>query len=276
MGWIDGVILDVTGRKAAEHVLIEQRALLEALMDNTPDHIYFKDANSRFTMISAALARAFGLDDAVQAVGTSDLDYFLEEHARPALLDEQEIIRTGRPMVELEEKETWPDGRETWVATTKLPRTDARGRIIGTFGISRDITRRKLVEAALRDSEIRLRAITDSAQDAIVMMDPRGAICYWNPAAERVLGYTAAEAIGQDLHALFVPDRYPGRATGGHADVPADRAGLRGWQDARSRGAAKGRRGDPDPAVTLGRPDRWRMACRRRRARHDREQAYGA
>lgn len=67
---------------------------------------------------------------------------------------------------------------------------------------------RKGAEEALRESESHMRAITDSAQDAILMMDPEGRISYWNPAAERILGYTSAEAIGQNLHALIVPSRY--------------------------------------------------------------------
>ena len=206
--WIDGVILDVTERSQREQALLEGQARLDALMGSTPDHIYFKDLESRFTLISAATARSFGLDDPSQAVGKADLDFFTEEHARPALEDEREIMRTGLPMVDREERETRRDGRETWASTTKLPRFDGQGNIVGTFGVSRDITERKQAEAALRDSEIRLRAITDSAQDAIVMMDPKGLVGYWNPAAERVFGYTSAEAIGQDLHALFVPARY--------------------------------------------------------------------
>ena len=207
----DGYVLsvrDVTQHRLAEQGLVEQRALLKTLMDNTPDHIYFKDADSRFTMVSAATARSFGFDDPSEVVGKSDFDFFTEDHARPAFEDEQRILRTGVPVVDLEERETRRDGRETWASTTKLPRTDRDGKIIGTFGISRDITARKQAAAALRDSEARMRAITDSAQDAIVMMDPGGFVCYWNPAAVRILGYTSAEAMGQDLHALFVPARY--------------------------------------------------------------------
>ncbi len=206
--WLDGVIFDVTGRKQAERALIEQRARLTTLMDNIPDHIYFKDADSRFTMISASTARSFGLGDPSQAVGRTDFDFFLEEHARPAFDDEREIMRTGVPVVDREERETRRDGSETWASTTKLPATDSEGNVVGTFGISRDITARKQVEQALRDGEIRMRAITDSAQDAIVMMDPDGLVCYWNPAAERVLGYTSAEAMGRNLHTLFVPSGY--------------------------------------------------------------------
>ena len=71
-----------------------------------------------------------------------------------------------------------------------------------------DITQRKQGEEALRGSETRLRTITDSAQDAILMMNPGGGISYWNPAAQRIFGYTSAEAIGQNLHSFLVPPRY--------------------------------------------------------------------
>ena len=122
--------------------------LLHALMDNLPDAIYFKDIESRFIAVNKAQAVRFGLEPA-QAVGKSDFDFFTEEHARPAYEAEQEIIRTGQPLLNLEEKETWPDRPDTWVATTKLPLRDHAGAVIGTFGISRDITDRKQAEEAL-------------------------------------------------------------------------------------------------------------------------------
>ena len=169
--WIVGVLFDITERKEAERVLVEQRARLIALMDNIPDHIYFKDADSRFTMISSALARSFGLDDPVQAVGKADVDFFTEEHARLALDDEREIMRSGQPVVGLEEKETWPDGHVTWVSTTKLPRIDPEGNVLGTFGISRDITARKLADAELADANRRLEAAIAEATEKAVQAE---------------------------------------------------------------------------------------------------------
>ena len=74
--------------------------------------------------------------------------------------------------------------------------------------VIRDITERRRADQVLRLSEERLRGITDSARDAIVMMDPRGAISYWNPAAEGILGYRKEEAVGKNLHLLLVPERY--------------------------------------------------------------------
>src|ERR1043165_138564 len=126
--------------------LEEEIFLLETLMDNIPDSIYFKDRDSRFTRINRYAAERFGVADPVLAVGHSDFDYFAEEHAAKALRDEQEILRAGRPLVGVEEKETKPDGGVRWVSTTKMPLRDRDDAIVGTFGISRDITQRKLAE----------------------------------------------------------------------------------------------------------------------------------
>src|SRR3569623_1605313 len=124
--------------------------LLETLMDHVPDTIYFKDRDSRFTRSNRHAAVRLGVTSPGEAVGRTDFDYFTEEHAAQALRDEQEIIRTGQPLVNVEEKETLPDGQIHWVSTTKLPLRDQQGNIVGTFGISRDITARKNVEEQLQ------------------------------------------------------------------------------------------------------------------------------
>ncbi len=130
--------------------------LLQNLMENMTDNIYFKDAESRFIMGNKAVCDWFGIS-CEDIVGKSDFDLFTEMHARQAYEQEQHIIQTGEPLVEIEEKETWPDGRITWVSTTKMPLTDENGEIIGTFGISRDITDHKETElrAAYYDEQIR-------------------------------------------------------------------------------------------------------------------------
>jgi len=110
-----------------------------------------------------------------------------------------------------------------WVG--ELPLLSAKGNLIATEqniflirdeqgvpqmvgNIITDITEQKRAEKKLLESESRLRRITDSAQDAILMMDPQGAISYWNPAAESILGYRSEEALGQTLHNLLAPERY--------------------------------------------------------------------
>lgn len=120
--------------------------LLDTFLHHIPDGVYFKDRNSRFVRISRSLASRFGLTSAAAALQKTDFDVFSKEHAEQAFADERRILRSGKPILEKEEKETWPDGRETWVLTTKLPLLDDKGKIIGTMGISRDITERKRME----------------------------------------------------------------------------------------------------------------------------------
>jgi len=130
--------------------LEQEQYLLSALMQHLPHSIYFKDASSRFLCVSQALVAKFGLTDPALVLGKTDFDFFSEQHARQAFVDEQELLRGGRPVIEKEETETWPDGSKTWVATTKLPLVDKQGKTIGTFGISMDITPQKRAEEALR------------------------------------------------------------------------------------------------------------------------------
>jgi PAS domain S-box-containing protein len=194
---------------------VHEQDLLHTLMENVPDAIYFKDLQSRFIRISRGLARRFGLADPDEAIGKTDFDFFSEEHARQAYLDEQEVIRTGRPIVAREEKEAWPDGRVTWASTTKMPLRDRDGAVIGTFGISRDITHRKQAEAALLEvkeaaeaEERRTRLIVDSAYDAYVAMDAGGFIIDWNRQAETTFGWRRQEVLGRPLHEIIIPLGY--------------------------------------------------------------------
>jgi PAS domain S-box-containing protein len=174
---------------------------LRALMDSLPDLVYFKDRASRFTRINQAHARAFGLRDPAQAIKKTDFDFYAPEHAQRAYDDEQEVMRTGTPILAKEEREVWPDGHETWASTTKMPLRNRAGEIVGTFGVSRDITVNKRTEA----ENARLAGIVNSTADAIFSSDREGKIRTWNSGAERMYGYTADEARGQHI-ALFIPE----------------------------------------------------------------------
>jgi diguanylate cyclase (GGDEF)-like protein/PAS domain S-box-containing protein len=127
-----------------------ERDLLDAFLEHIPDNVFFKNRESRFLRISRAMANYCGLAEPAQAINKTDLDIFSSEHAEKALADEREIIRSGQPAIGIEEKETWPDGRESWVLTTKVPLKDRNGQIIGTMGISHNITDRKIAELKIQ------------------------------------------------------------------------------------------------------------------------------
>ena len=126
-----------------------ERALVNEFLKNVPDHVYFKDRESRFIAASSSQLKALRCTSSAEVVGRTDFDFFNRDHAERAFQDEQRIIRTGEPMIAKLENETWPDGRVTWVVTSKLPLRDDSGEIIGTFGVSKDVTKEKETEAAL-------------------------------------------------------------------------------------------------------------------------------
>jgi len=165
-----GIAADITERKRVAATLEKERNLLRTLMDNIPDMIYFKDVESRFTQVNPALAQHLGMSNSEEAVNKSDFDFFSEEHARKAYEDEQTIIRSGEPMIGMEEKETWSGGKEGWVSTTKMPLRNLDGQIVGTFGVSRDISKGKQTEKELKEAKETAEAAVKAKSDFLAVM----------------------------------------------------------------------------------------------------------
>jgi sigma-B regulation protein RsbU (phosphoserine phosphatase) len=131
--------------------------LLKRLMEKMTDSIYFKDLQSRFVMVNKTLADAWGYSSPEELIGKSDADSFCEADAQKMYEDEQAVIKNGEPIEGIEEETTWKDGHVAWSSTSKMPLVDDAGEIVGTFGISRNITDHKVAElnAARYAEEIR-------------------------------------------------------------------------------------------------------------------------
>ncbi len=137
--------------KAAEHYamqleLARERYLLHALMDSVPDTIFFKDKESRFIRINPSLAGLLGVSSCEEAIGKTEADYLGKAFADESHAEEQEIIRSSRPVKDKVERVYAANGEESWRSTTKVPIIGADRRVAGIIGISRDISERKLAE----------------------------------------------------------------------------------------------------------------------------------
>ena len=177
--------------KLGEEVVFKSN-LLASLLDNIPDHIYFKDKKSRFIQASKSVAEQLGLKNVRELIGKTDFDYFTKEHAEQAFRDEQKIIKKGTSIEGKIEKETYPDGKIAWVSTTKIPRYDEKGNITGTLGISRDVTRQKETEKKLIESEARNKAILSALPDLLFQIKKDGTFIAYYTGKESNL-YTKPE-----------------------------------------------------------------------------------
>ena len=193
------VILIARQSGSARRHLQRERDELEqyfcALMDTVPASIYFKDRESRFLQVNHAIAEALGAGSPAAMLGKSDEDYFKEEHAKQARADELRIIESGEGIEKYIEKETFPNGSVGWVLSSKLPFRDKHGQIVGTLGISSDVT--ELIEAQLGLERERntLRVLLDSIPDSIYIRDNSGSYVVVNRALAELLGCDDPEQV---------------------------------------------------------------------------------
>ena len=149
-GWV-GTHEDITEHKAV-HAAANERLSLQALIDRLPDNLWVKDINSRFVIANQVTAERIGVAGTADLIGKTDFELLPKDLAQKFYDDEQQIVRTGRPMVDMEEI-AW--GLKQWISTTKVPLRNDRNEIFGVAGISRDITERKLADA-LRDGQAKI------------------------------------------------------------------------------------------------------------------------
>jgi two-component system, sensor histidine kinase and response regulator len=136
------------------------------LLSATEERVYFKDLQSRFLLVNAGWIAAYAPGRAAgELIGKTDFDVFSDQHASAAFQDEQQVISTGEPIIGKVELETYGGRADTWVSTTKIPLRDERGQIIGTFGISRDVTAQISAESTLAQQAVQLRAHNESLRE---------------------------------------------------------------------------------------------------------------
>ncbi|PIE31433.1 hypothetical protein CSA56_18325 [candidate division KSB3 bacterium] len=236
-------------RRTAE--LAREKYIVDTFLANVPDSIYFKDREGRIIRANKAHARRMGLKAPREEVGKTDFDFFPTEPARRKYAQEQEIIQTGLPAINIEEEDISPDGQVFWHLTTKMPLRDEHGEVIGIFGISRDITTLKQTEGelaryrehledivkertteltlsnkrleqeitertqaehALRVSEQQYRLLAENVKDGIGIVQ-KDKLMFANHAFAAMTGYSLKQLLGTDPARLFPDQASPSSVT---------------------------------------------------------------
>ncbi len=197
-----GISRDISKRVATEKQLAFERNLFRTFMEHAPDLIYFKDAEGCFIEVNTAKAEELRRPPE-NIIGKTDFDFLPQEQAQQKFDDELEVMKTRMPL-QKEEIATTPDG-DRWYLTTKVPRYDEDGNVVGTFGTSWDITYRKQAEEELRRLRAMLSNTIDSMPSILIGVDSSGRVIQWNRKAEATSGLQSSEALGLHLRDAF-PD----------------------------------------------------------------------
>ncbi len=188
-----------------ESVSLSYKDAFEIMMRSTSDSIYFKDRASRFIFVSNAQLRRLNAMDMKDVVGKSDYDFFSHEHADKSFHDEQEIMQTGVPIIDEEEHSAFLNGELLWSKVSRYPLYDRDKNIVGTWGISTDVTSLKKAELETKEREARFQLLTEISIEGIVIHDG-GKIMDVNPALSALLGYEPSEALGKNLLDFICPE----------------------------------------------------------------------
>ena len=226
----------VLQHKQAEQALEEQKALLQAIIDDSTSVIWFKDREGRYQLINREYEQLFRISRE-QVKGKTDYDLFPKHIADDFRANDLRVMEAGAPL-EFEESAPRDDGIHTYISS-KFPMRDANGKVYAVCGIATDITRRKRAEESLelqvqartaellkvndalqieiaeraqaeqavRESEEQVRhtlefnqAVMANMGEGLYALDTRGLVTYINPAAERLFGWSSAELLGRKMH----------------------------------------------------------------------------
>lgn len=192
------IIHDITERKQMELRLRESEEYYRNLVNLLPDGLTVVDLEGHLTFASPRSYALHGVPPKTNVIGVSAFDWVAPED-RTRLAERLRQVAALQVTTPSEYRMYTYDGRLMWMELLSAPLTDAHGRVTGIMTLSRDITERKHMEAALQASEAKFRGVFEQANDGIVLIDNTGAIIAWNRAQEEITGIASAEALGQLL-----------------------------------------------------------------------------
>jgi two-component system cell cycle sensor histidine kinase/response regulator CckA len=162
-------VRDITERKRVENELYQSKQMLELVLDNIPQRVFWKDRTFHFLGCNKPFARDANLESTLDIIGKDDFELSWKDTANLYREDDRLVMQSNTSKLDYEEPQSKPNGEPLWLRTNKIPLHDQQGHVIGVLGTYEDITDRKRIEDALRKSENKFRQLFQNANDAIYL-----------------------------------------------------------------------------------------------------------
>ncbi len=204
-----GIARDITERKRAEEMLQTSHLIIEGIINAIPVRVFWKDKNLVYLGCNAAFAHDAGLTDPKDVIGKDDYQMGWRDQAELYRGDDRQVIESGSSKLFIEEPQMTPEGNIITLLTSKVPLQNSKGEVIGVLGMYMDITARKRVEEALRESEGRFRIALENSPIVVFNQDLELRYTWiYNPHpgfdSQTMLGKTDAELLLADDAARLI------------------------------------------------------------------------
>ena len=166
---IAGSMIDISKRKFAEEMVAEERNMLRLIFDNIPLQVYFKDTESYYKLVNQRQVAWLGKSDVSEIIGKSGKSFFSPESWLASRKEELQIMQTGIPVIDAIQRETWPNKPDSYVQKVKHPWYDSSGKLLGTYGISCDVTTLIQAKKKLEGLAISLQQQNKNYQEELML-----------------------------------------------------------------------------------------------------------
>src|SRR4030042_4948593 len=180
-----------------------EQVMFNALMDNLPARVTFKDTESRYVRINKTKVKALGIKDQSEVFGKTDFDVFGAAHSQQALEAEKEMIRSGTSIFDKEELIKFKDGRTSWGSTSRIPLRNEEGKIMGGLVITWDITERKNAQLEIELNNKLMGNILSNLPVLMYLLDKSGTIMRITGKGLEMLGYKESDLVGKSYFKLY-------------------------------------------------------------------------
>lgn len=204
--YIAAILRDISKQKQDQQALTESQRLLQLVLDNIPQAVFWKNKDLAYLGTNQAFAEDAGLDSPDLMIGKTDFDMPWKEQAELYRADDRKVMEAGEAQLNYEEPQTGPTGEITWLRTSKIPMTDNEGKVFAVLGMYEDITAQKQAEEQLRQEKALSDAVINGLPGIFYLFTPDGSMVRWNEEYERVVGYSSEELASRNALDAIAPE----------------------------------------------------------------------